>query len=150
MYMPPISISAVEIPVADLRRAMNWYRTALGFGSTWSDHNHALLSSSGNGDNHENVPGIQILLVQTEELTRLGFTNSSNGLHHSVIDFRTSYLQDLHAHLRTQGTRVDDLQPPVNSWAPQGFGFFDSEGNRLAAFTYAISGQTSARDTPAP
>lgn len=117
---------------------MDWYRTALGLRCTWSDENHALLSGSQDGGSNENALGPQILLVQTEDLTRLGFTNTFNGLHHSVVDFRTPKLNDLHAHLRAQGARVDDLQPPVNAWAPRGFGFFDSEGNRLAAFTYTL------------
>jgi hypothetical protein len=69
----------------------------------------------------------------------MGFNNSSNELHHSVVCFQTPELDELHASLRRQGTSVDDLQPLLNAWAPRGFGYFDSEGNRLAAFTYAGS-----------
>jgi hypothetical protein len=80
---------------------------------------------------------VRILLVQTEDVVRLGFKNSFNGLRHSVIDFHTPQLEDLHASLLAMGAKVDDLEPAANVWAPRGFGFFDSEGNRLAAFTYA-------------
>lgn len=74
--------------------------------------------------------------METSDVTRLGFQNSSNGLRHSVVDFETLELETLHAFLKAFGTMVDDFLPPVNAWAPRGFGFADSEGNRLAAFTY--------------
>jgi catechol 2,3-dioxygenase-like lactoylglutathione lyase family enzyme len=129
-----LHINTVEVPVGDLRRAIEWYGAALGLRCTWSNEQHALLSSA--GDSGESASGVRLLLVQTDDETRLGFSNSSNGLRHSVIDFRTTDLEGLHAHLRGQEAIVDDLQPPVNAWAPRGFGFEDSEGNRLAAFTY--------------
>jgi catechol 2,3-dioxygenase-like lactoylglutathione lyase family enzyme len=133
MKVPSVQISTIEIPVADLKRAVAWYGTALGLQCTWSDEHHAMLS----GSTDATGPGAQILLVETNDPGRLVFQNSWNGVHHSVLDFRTADLEGLHAHLRAQVARVDDLQPPVNEWAPRGFGFFDSEGNRLGAFTYA-------------
>jgi catechol 2,3-dioxygenase-like lactoylglutathione lyase family enzyme len=136
MDKPALRINTVEIPVTNLKRATEWYQTALGFLCTWSDERHALLSNAEPGTNDDRVFAPRILLVETEDVTRLGFTNSWNGLHHSVIDLETSQLEHFHAHLRIHGTSVDDLQPPANAWAPRGFGFFDSEGNRLAAFTY--------------
>jgi catechol 2,3-dioxygenase-like lactoylglutathione lyase family enzyme len=137
MNRPPLWINTVEIPVGDLTRAVEWYKTALGFLCQWSDERHALLSHAEVSENGGSYA--RILLVETDDTRRLGFTNSSNGLHHSVIDFQTPELDELHGFLRRQGTSVDDLQPPLNAWAPRGFGFFDSEGNRLAAFTYAAS-----------
>ena len=133
---PVLRINTVEIPVADLPRAKGWYRDALGFVSVWSDEKHALLSGSAVGGHDPADRQTRILLVETSDVTRLGFQNSSNGLRHSVVDFETLELEALHAFLKTLGTMVDDLLPPVNAWAPRGFGFADSEGNRLAAFTY--------------
>ena len=80
---------------------------------------------------------MRLLLVETLETVRLGFFGSSSGVHHGVIDFKASDLEALHAHISTLGTAVDELRPPSLSWAPRGFGFLDSEGNRLAAFSYA-------------
>jgi catechol 2,3-dioxygenase-like lactoylglutathione lyase family enzyme len=137
MKKSALRIHTVEIPVANLKRAIDWYQTALGLICAWSDERHALLSGAQATGNEP-----RILLVETDDMTRLGFSNSSNGLHHSVIDFQTLELEDLHAFLHTQGTPVDDLKPPVNTWAPRGFGFSDSEGNRLAAFTNANESQT--------
>jgi catechol 2,3-dioxygenase-like lactoylglutathione lyase family enzyme len=139
MKKPVLRIHTVEIPVANLKRANDWYQTALGFICAWSDERHALLSGAQAGENSNEA---RILLVETDDMTRLGFSNSSTGLHHGIIDFQTLELEDLHAFLRTQGTPVDDLKPPVNTWAPRGFGFTDSEGNRLAAFSYANEPQT--------
>jgi catechol 2,3-dioxygenase-like lactoylglutathione lyase family enzyme len=141
MQRPSLRIDTVEIPTADLARATNWYQAALGLTCTWSDENHALLSGGGPDAAHEDSFGVRLLLVETEDTTRHGFTNSTNGLNHSVIDLQTPQLDEFHAFLRAQGTRTDELQPPVNAWAPRGFGFFDSEGNRLAAYTYAKAGK---------
>jgi predicted enzyme related to lactoylglutathione lyase len=133
--MPSVRISGVEIPVADLRRALAWYQSALGLSHTWSDEHHAMLTEAPEANHEAKSTGISILLVQTSDSSRLGFHNPGNGLYHSVLDFRTDDLEGLHQHLLLQGVRVDDLKPPVNSWAPWGFGFFDSEENRLGAFT---------------
>ncbi len=143
MTMPFLRINTVEVPVANLKRAIDWYQAALQLQCVWSDEGHALLSGSAGTEDHQNEVGTRILLVRTDDLTRLGFMNSSNGLHHSVIDFQTNDLESFHASLCTQGTHVDDLKPPVNAWAPRGFGFFDCDGNRLAVFTYANTPQSA-------
>ena len=119
-----IALSGVEVPVADLDRAIAWYQSALRLQCTWSDAGHAMLTSA----------SISILLVETKDGIRLGFTR--NGLRHSVVDFRTDDLEGLHAHLAGLGCDVDALTPQVNEWAPRGFGMLDSEGNRLGVFTY--------------
>ena len=133
---PVARIDTIEIPVAELQRAMTWYERALGLASSWSDAHHALLESP-QADADSSPQGVRVLLVATSDPSRLGFDNTHNGLRHSVVDFRTDELEALHAHLVTLGGRVDTLAPPANDWAPRGFGFSDPEGNRLAAYTYS-------------
>mgnify|MGYP002619729240 CR=1 FL=1 len=117
--------------MADLHRAVRFYEAALGFQCAWSDDHHAMLSLA-----HSPGPAIEVLLVETADDARLSFRSSHTGLHHGVLDFHTSDLSRLPTHLRSIGTEVHDVAPAVNEWAPSGFGFFDSEGNRLAAFSY--------------
>jgi len=126
MKTPFVAVSTVEIPVARLHRALAWYADVLGLERVWSDEHHALMQSG------EDSP--RILLVATADEMRLTFKSSHNGLQHSVIDLRTADLEAFHAHLLELGTEVDDLGPATNDWSPRGFGFFDSEGNRLGAF----------------
>jgi catechol 2,3-dioxygenase-like lactoylglutathione lyase family enzyme len=127
MPAPSVMMGAVEVPVSDLRRAVGWYVQALGFEEAWTDEHHALLEA-------REGPGL--LLVATGPGVRLGFDCPATGLRHGVIDFRTNDLDALHARLTAMGTPVDPLDEPGNDWAPRGFGFEDSEGNRLAAFSY--------------
>jgi catechol 2,3-dioxygenase-like lactoylglutathione lyase family enzyme len=128
-----VTIGTIEIPVGDLRRAVGWYASALGFDEEWSDDHHALMGSDG---------GDLKLLVAVGSDARLGFTCAATGLKHGVIDVRTDDLDALHARLAGLGSPVDPLDEPGNNWAPRGFGFEDSEGNRLAAFSYAPARQT--------
>lgn len=137
MTTPTIQINTIEIPVSDLKRAVDWYQSALGFSCEWSDEKHALLANEAD-EVKANHSEVRLLLVETLETVRLGFFGSSSGVHHGVIDFKALDLEVLHAHISTLGTTVDELRPPSLSWAPRGFGFLDSEGNRLAAFSYAV------------
>jgi catechol-2,3-dioxygenase len=123
-----LRVETVEIPVGDLRRAVGWYGAQLGFEEEWSDDHHALLCSEAGGP--------KLLLVVVRSGVRLGFTCEATGLRHGVIDVRTDDLDALHARLTASGTPVDALDAGGNDWAPRGFGFQDSEGNRLAAFSY--------------
>ncbi len=133
---PALQIGCMEVPVADLGRAIAWYGAALGLNCNWSDEHHAMLSGVTQGGEKTNSSAVSVLLVQTTDPWRLGFQNNRNGLQHSVLDFRTADLEGLHSHQLQQGTTVDTLSVPANQWAPRGFGFLDSEGNRLGAFTY--------------
>ena len=132
MKAPPVRIASVEIPVTDLARACAWYERALGFVAEWSDADHAMLSGGADGEG-----GPTVLLVQTKDAARLAFTCTGTGVRHGVVDVRTADLDGLHAHLAAMGARVDELAAGGNEWAPRGFGFFDCEGNRLGAFSYA-------------
>lgn len=135
MRIPSLQINTIEIPVSNLKRAVDWYQSALGLHCEWSDEKHALLTNEAD-EVKANSSEVRLLLVETLETVRLGFLGSG-GVHHGVIDFKAPDLEALHAHISTLGTAVDEMRPPSLSWAPRGFGFLDSEGNRLAAFSYA-------------
>ena len=144
--MPTTSIrlATVEIPVRSLARAAGWYETALGYTSEWSDDHHAMLVPRDNA-----AGALRLLLVETtDEGARLAFRSSHTSITHSVLDFETRDLDALHAHLTGLGTPVDDLGPPKNEWAPRGFGFEDTEGNRLGAFEYRATGSRTDESTP--
>lgn len=136
--MPTTSIrlATVEIPVRSLARAAGWYEAALGYTSEWSDGHHAMLVPRAGG-----AGAVRLLLVETaDEGARLAFGSTHTAITHSVLDFESGDLEALHAHLTGLGTPVDELGPPKNDWAPRGFGFEDTEGNRLGAFEYRAAG----------
>lgn len=125
-----ITLSSVEIPVFDLERAVRWYEQALGYSCTWSDQNHAMLVNEGNASS------AKILLVETNDTLRLAFRSTNTGIVHSAIDFEADDLEMAHAHLAGLIPDLAPIPPTANEWAPRGFGFDDSEGNRLAIFSY--------------
>lgn len=127
MDAPDIQLSTIELPISDLARSVSWYQRALGCHLKWSDEDHALLGFS---------TGLDFLLVRTAADDRLSFRSSVTGVRHGVVDFRTSDLEDLHAHLAGAGGDVDPLGPPSHDWAPRGFAFSDPDGNRFGAFAY--------------
>lgn len=129
---PRVRINTVEIPVADLARAVEWYERCLGFVAEWSDEHHAMLVA------REGDESARILLVETDDHTRLAFRSTKTSVTHSVVDFVSDDLDALHAHLRSCGANADDLGPPANDWAPRGFGFVDPDRNRLGAFSYGV------------
>jgi catechol 2,3-dioxygenase-like lactoylglutathione lyase family enzyme len=113
-------ITTVEVPVADLSRALDWYVQKLGLEISWRGEHEATVSLP-EGAAH-------LFLVQTDDLQRLAFHNSRHGYTQSIVDFYTPDLVGLHAHLREQGIEVNDLQPGA-----KGFGFRDLDGNSLGA-----------------
>ena len=138
MSNPNVSISAIEIPVSKLGRAILWYDHALGFSCEWSDHHHALLVHKCNPSSP------RVLLVETDDPARLRFVSTNTKVVHSAIDFETDDLDAFHAHLSICIPGLEPIPVPANDWAPRGFGFSDCEGNRLAVFSYARSIQPSA------
>jgi hypothetical protein len=62
MSVPSVQLSTIEIPVANLKRAVAWHHKALGLNCTWSDDHHALLSGATTLGS-----GTQILLVETSD-----------------------------------------------------------------------------------
>ena len=130
--MPPpfATLRTVEIPVSDLQRAIRWYGEALGDACGWSDPQHALLAREGD------AAATQLLLVQTDDPTRLSFRATHSGILHGVLDFETDDLDAAHAHLARLIPGLAPIPEPAHAWAPRGFGFLDSEGNRLALFSF--------------
>ncbi len=130
MRSPITTISSVEIPVSNLERAIRWYEQALGYLCTWSDQHHAMLA------NEDNASSTKILLVETNDALRLAFHSTNTGIMHSAIDFETDDLERAHAHLASLIPDLEPIPQAANEWAPRGFGFHDSEGNRLAIFSF--------------
>jgi catechol-2,3-dioxygenase len=130
MHSPIITLSSVEIPVSDLKRAIGWYEQALGYSCTWADQHHAMLV------NENNASSTKIFLVETNDALRLEFRSTHTGIMHSAIDFETDDLEKAHAHLASFVPGLEAIPQPANEWAPRGFGFHDSEGNRLAIFSF--------------
>lgn len=129
MPSPLITLGSVEIPVSDLKRAIRWYGQALGYACTWSDEHHAMLV-------HEHqAASTKIFLVATDDERRLEFRSTHTGLVHGAIDFQTDDLEQTHAQLTGFVPGLGAIPEPANEWAPRGFGFQDSEGNRLAVFS---------------
>ena len=50
MRTPTLQINTIEIPVSNLKRAIDWYQSALGFSCEWSDEKHALLANEAHND----------------------------------------------------------------------------------------------------
>jgi len=128
LALPKVVVSTVEIPVADLPRAIAWYDKVLGFKAGWADAANAILSRQGES--------VRLLLVRTARPERLVIHPEGTAVVHGVLDLQTDDLAALHAHLVGAGANPDPLGPPAHEWAPRGFGFWDSEGNRLGAFSY--------------
>lgn len=124
-----LRIGTLEIPVANLLRAIDWYARAFGLECAWSDEAHAVLQWP-QGD------GPSLLLVATDDAPRLRFKSTHTGLDHAVVDFETDDLESFHAHLGAMVPGLGPIPAPANDWAPRGFAFDDSEGNRLAVFSY--------------
>ncbi|MCP1339587.1 VOC family protein [Idiomarina sp. M1R2S28] len=127
-----ICIGSIEIPVFNLRRAIEWYKKALRYDCVWSDEWHAMLHPQAVVES-----SAKILLVKTDDSFRLKFKSTFTNTEHSVIDFETDDLERFHQHLLTLIPSLGAIPEPVNDWAPRGFGFEDSEGNRLAVFSYS-------------
>ncbi|MGE7623811.1 hypothetical protein ACQKMD_12320 [Viridibacillus sp. NPDC096237] len=71
-----------------------------------------------------------IFLVETEAIGGLSFKNTNNEIVHSVMDFYTPSLTELHEWLKGKQVEVDTL----NLQGELGcFGFKDPDGNRLSA-----------------
>lgn len=125
-----VSIGSIEIPVRNLVRAIGWYSEVFGYVCTWSDENHAMLSKA-SGDR-----SVSIFLVQTDDVTGLSFRSTKTNVTHSVLDFETDDLDGFHSWLAQFSQDLPPIPEPANEWAPRGFSFLDSEGNRLAVFCF--------------
>lgn len=129
-------ISTIEIPVSNIKEAIDWYSKVLGVKAVYQDEHTAMLHLQ--GGTRIGVP--TLYLVQTEDTYRLGFKNSHTGVIHSIIDFFIDDLEKFHAFLQQEGVKVTDLNffPGTKMG---GFGFEDPDGNLLSACNVTHQGQ---------
>ncbi|TNJ63813.1 VOC family protein [Paenibacillus hemerocallicola] len=132
-------IAGVEIPVSDLRAAVEWYDRVLGlkvigdFQESWKE---AMLQFAHRPDG---VPGIY--LVQTDSSERLKFHNTNYGYTQSIIDFYSDDLPAFHRHLKTHGVTTNRDVVQLSAGEISGFGFFDPDGNSLGATNVVFAGK---------
>jgi catechol 2,3-dioxygenase-like lactoylglutathione lyase family enzyme len=124
-------ISAVEVPVSNLVKSIDWYTRILGLEVQHKDLKTAMLTFNALG-----VPGV--FLCETESNEKLQFINTNNDVTHSVIDFFTADLIGFYNFLIEQGVKVGKLN--MNSDFG-GFGFEDPNGNLLSACNAIQRGQ---------
>lgn len=132
-------IACIEIPVSNLKAAVEWYGKILGlkvigeFQDSWKE---AMLQFPGNPIG---VP--TVYLVQTDSQDRLKFYNTNYGYTQSIIDFYTADLAEFHRRLKALGVATNretiELQPGETG----GFGFFDPDGNSFGATNAIFEGQ---------
>jgi len=136
-------IATIEIPVSDLRRAVEWYGVMLGANlqEEWSDEwTTAMLHFQG-GSGAIGVPSLY--LVKTEDTRRLTFRNTKHGYIQSIIDLYTHDLKGYYRFLKERGVDVNEIdweQEPHR----QGFGFRDCDGNSFGVCNVELNGQGDA------
>ncbi|GIO32189.1 MULTISPECIES: VOC family protein [Paenibacillus] len=121
-------IAGVEIPVSNLRTAVDWYERVIGVkvvGGFDESSTEAMLD-------FPNHPA-GIYLVQTDSKDRLKFQNTNHGYTQSVIDFYTDDLVGFHNHLKMLGVSTNRETIELKPGEISGFGFFDPDGNSLGA-----------------
>lgn len=112
------ALTNIEIPVADLERAIVWYRDRLGFELAWRGEEEAFLTLTGEG--------VRFFLVETTDDCRLEFRKRRTAVVHGPVDFYADDLPGLHRALKERGVEVDPLKADAF-----GFGFRDLDGNRF-------------------
>ncbi|SIT85101.1 VOC family protein [Edaphobacillus lindanitolerans] len=124
-------VATLEIPVANLEESISFYTDILGAELHFQGEKNAMLTMHSKG-----VP--TIFLVETEEIKGLSFKNTDTGIVHSVIDFYTPSLKELHEWLKGKQVEVGPLNLQGESG---GFGFKDPSGNWLSACNILHPGQ---------
>ncbi|MCS0790001.1 VOC family protein [Cytobacillus firmus] len=125
-------IATVEIPVSNLERSVVFYVDVLGVKVEFKGEKNAMLSFQAKG-----VP--TIFLVETEDRKSLSFSNSHNGVEHSIIDFYTQSLEEFHQWLQMKNIEVGPLNIKEHGFG--GFGFKDPDSNLLSACNVLHKGQ---------
>jgi catechol 2,3-dioxygenase-like lactoylglutathione lyase family enzyme len=132
-------IATIEIPVSNLKAAVEWYRQILGlkvlgeFQDTWKE---AMLQFP---EQPVGVPAIY--LVQTDSPERLRFHNTNHGYTQSIIDFYAEDLGAFHRHLKSHSVTTNRETVELKQGEISGFGFFDPDGNSLGATNAVFEGQ---------
>jgi catechol 2,3-dioxygenase-like lactoylglutathione lyase family enzyme len=126
-------VATIEIPVTNLDKSIEFYMDILGVELEFKGEKNAMLTFKKKG-----VP--TFFLVQTKETQATSFTNSNNGIIHSLIDFYTPNLKEFYHWLQEKNIHVGTLNVhPENGFG--GFGFKDPDGNLLGATNVLHSGQ---------
>ncbi|MGN4125011.1 VOC family protein [Lysinibacillus sphaericus] len=126
-------IATIEIPVTNLKSAIDFYSEILSVKTHSLAERSAMLTFSTKG-----VP--TLYLVQTEENVSLSFQNTNNDVVHSIIDFYTSVLQGFYNWLKKKNVEVGTLN--INHDAGYGgFSFKDPDGNTFSACNILHPGQ---------
>ncbi|MBY0122037.1 VOC family protein [Bacillus sp. S/N-304-OC-R1] len=125
-------IATVEIPISSLERSIEFYTRVLGVKVSFKGEKNAMLSFQSKG-----VP--TLYLVETADVQSLSFSNSNNGIIHSVIDFYTPSLVEFYEWLKKEHVEVGTFN--VNENGIGGFGFKDPDGNLLSACNVSHLGQ---------
>ncbi|MGM0903681.1 MAG: VOC family protein [Bacillota bacterium] len=126
-------VATLEIPVTNLEKSIEFYIDILGVQLEFKGEKNAMLTFKAKG-----VP--TFYLVQTEEAQATSFTNTNNGIIHSIIDFYTPKLEEFYSWLKEKNIHVGTLNiHPENGLG--GFGFKDPDGNLLSATNVLHSGQ---------
>jgi catechol 2,3-dioxygenase-like lactoylglutathione lyase family enzyme len=113
-------IASIEIPVSNLRKAVDWYSRVLGlkpFGGNRDEQGTLMMYLSG-GD-RIGVPGVY--LVENDGPERISFVNTNTGITHSVFDFYVRNVGSFLETLKASGIAINGAS-----------GFFDPDGNSLA------------------
>ena len=133
-------IATIELPVSDLRRAVDWYGEMLGakLQGEWNDDWTAAMLHFQGGSGAIGVPSIY--LVKTDDKRRLTFKNTRHGYVQSVIDLYTHDLRGYYHYLEQHGVDLNEVdweQEPDR----QGFGFRDCDGNSLGVCNVDLTDQ---------
>jgi catechol 2,3-dioxygenase-like lactoylglutathione lyase family enzyme len=126
-------IATVEIPVSNVKNSIEWYGSMLGMTCIGDYGNTAMLRLQGG----KGVP--TVYLVETSDTKSPSFTNTSNGVIHSVIDFFTSDLEAYRSFLLENDVEVGPLNVGPEGYG--GFGFQDLDGNWFSACNVVHQGQ---------
>ncbi|MEF3303300.1 VOC family protein [Paenibacillus sp. GYB003] len=121
----------VEVPVSDMRRAIEFYAGRLGFyidlrknpPSGWTDNREVFLYPA---------EGIKMMLWQTEGRERLGFTRDGKP-HRFVILEIADPAEDVRNDLIAHGVKVGDISGETadRGGCGQAFDVWDPDGNML-------------------
>ncbi|KWX71127.1 hypothetical protein AMQ84_29405 [Paenibacillus riograndensis] len=123
------SIATLEIPVARIEPAVEWYTRILGFQVLHQTATDAMLRLG-----EEASPSApRLYLVAAASPDRLFFLNNDTGVTHGIIDFYVSELEEFHLFLKNHEVSVTAVHYFNGSNGVGGFGFSDLDGNHFGA-----------------
>ncbi|QPC47603.1 VOC family protein [Mangrovibacillus cuniculi] len=127
------AVATIEIPVSNLEKSLAFYTEVLAVDIHFKGDKNAMLTFGVKG-----VP--TLFLVETDNVEKLSFANSSTGVEHSIIDFYTPDLKGFYDFLVEKNVEVGSLNLREGSDLG-GFGFRDPDGNLLSACNIVHPGQ---------